>query len=613
MNKWNLNKALLDFSGKGDYWKIADACEGTQVFGGSGSGKTSGPLKAIATSFLSNEFGGLVLCDKVDEADSWIKLAKETGRSKDVILLSENHFDFLKYESEREGDASGECENIVNVFMEAAEIGATSSNGSGNDPYWQRAGRQLLRNVITLLQLTHKEVTLSNISRIISSSPGTKEEAVNKAWQKSSYCYKLFAQIASKGVSKEQAGDAELTHRYLLQEFPSLDNRTRSNIVSFFTTMADGFMRGKIREIFCSGKVDITPEMTHEQGKILIVDLSVKEWQEIGRYAAGIVKYSVQKSLERRKDSGKDSARPVFIFADESQFFVTNNDQKFQTTARSSRGCTVYATQNYPNYQAVLKNKAIVDALLGNLQTKIFCQNGDKETNNWGAESVCKDIVLRKSKNRSITNPIMGGSNYRHSLGQSEQKDFILEPRKFTELKKGNKDYHYKVSAIIWQGGRKWKNKQPYIETEFKQTKTLFKYSNKTNSIYSTAITIVSYAFLALLLYYIHAKESNYIKYLFEYYVYNEKKSVYFISALLGGTIAYMYLLVSCQKYFWLVIKASFIALLCFSVYYLNRFSMINSTEILIINIYLIGYFTYKLIFKDLFNIKFSNTYIVKR
>ena len=48
----------------GDMWRIKDACEGTIIFGGTGSGKTSGSGRAIATSFLSAGFGGLVLCAK---------------------------------------------------------------------------------------------------------------------------------------------------------------------------------------------------------------------------------------------------------------------------------------------------------------------------------------------------------------------------------------------------------------------------------------------------------------------------------------------------------------------------------------------------------------------
>ena len=42
----------------GDVWRIRDACEGTMIFGGTGSGKTSGSGRTLATSFLAAGFGG---------------------------------------------------------------------------------------------------------------------------------------------------------------------------------------------------------------------------------------------------------------------------------------------------------------------------------------------------------------------------------------------------------------------------------------------------------------------------------------------------------------------------------------------------------------------------
>ena len=55
--KYPLNKPLIHFS-ESDAWTIRDACEGVQIFGAIGSGKTSGSCKSIAQSFLGNGFGG---------------------------------------------------------------------------------------------------------------------------------------------------------------------------------------------------------------------------------------------------------------------------------------------------------------------------------------------------------------------------------------------------------------------------------------------------------------------------------------------------------------------------------------------------------------------------
>ena len=71
----------------GDVWRIRDACEGTMIFGGTGSGKTSGSGRTLANSFLAAGFGGLVLCAKPDEPALWRGYAAETGRGSDLVMF----------------------------------------------------------------------------------------------------------------------------------------------------------------------------------------------------------------------------------------------------------------------------------------------------------------------------------------------------------------------------------------------------------------------------------------------------------------------------------------------------------------------------------------------
>ena len=47
---FDLETPLLHFSDS-DPWRIRDACEGLQIFGGTGSGKTSGSGQAVARAF----------------------------------------------------------------------------------------------------------------------------------------------------------------------------------------------------------------------------------------------------------------------------------------------------------------------------------------------------------------------------------------------------------------------------------------------------------------------------------------------------------------------------------------------------------------------------------
>ena len=139
-----------------------------------------------------------------------------------------------------------------------------------------------------------------------------------------------------------------------------------------------------LRELF-SADTNIKPEDTFD-GKIIIVDLPVQEFRLVGRIANLAWKYcfKLPSCDGRHRPNRTPILRPVFLWADEAQNFVTNFDAEYQATARSAGGCTVYLTQNRESYGRVLKNMNAVDSLLGNLQCKFFCQNTG-QTNDWAS------------------------------------------------------------------------------------------------------------------------------------------------------------------------------------------------------------------------------------
>ena len=69
MGTFDLDTTLIDLHGETQdgIWTVRDAVEGVQIFGGIGSGKTSGSGRMIALKFLKAGFGGLVLTVKPDE------------------------------------------------------------------------------------------------------------------------------------------------------------------------------------------------------------------------------------------------------------------------------------------------------------------------------------------------------------------------------------------------------------------------------------------------------------------------------------------------------------------------------------------------------------------
>lgn len=462
---WELDAPLLYFSEHpDDAWRIRDACEGTQIFGATGSGKTSGSGRALARAFLQNDFGGLVLCAKTDEPELWFRYAAETGRRADLIQLSREQFNFLHYEANRPGAGAGQTENLVTLFMQVAEIANQRHGYATADLYWERAVKQLLRNAVDLLAIARGAVTLPELFEIIRTAPQDADEARNETWQKESPCFNYIQQAATNAAENPDVQpEYQMTAKYWLEEFPRMDNRPRSSIVSLFTTLADSFLRGKLRKLF-SSETTVIPDQT-TLGKIIVVDLPVKEWSELGQYAGVLMKFMTQKALERRP---ANDTRPVFIWADEAHFFTTAYDQIFQTTARAARACTVYLTQNYSNYLSALGGESArpkVDSLLGNLQTKIFHQNGDTATNNWAAEAIGRRLQYRFSSSR--THGFQSSSST-----ESEQQVIELEvqPREFTTLWKGGPQYECHVQAIVFQSGRRWSHGRTWKHVLFPQT-----------------------------------------------------------------------------------------------------------------------------------------------
>lgn len=78
----DLDTPLVRFSADPrDWWTLRDAVRGVQIFGGIGSGKSSGSGRTLALSLLKSGFGGLVLTGKVGETALWVEdYARRTGR-----------------------------------------------------------------------------------------------------------------------------------------------------------------------------------------------------------------------------------------------------------------------------------------------------------------------------------------------------------------------------------------------------------------------------------------------------------------------------------------------------------------------------------------------------
>ena len=469
----NLDYPLLNFSSNSsDNWTVRDAVRGVQIFGGIGSGKSSGSGKYIAKTFLQNGFGGIVLCAKPDERANWEKYAATTGRKDDLIIFSKNspyEFNPLQYEMTREGEGAGEVFNLSYLFMEIYKMGNRFSGGSqagDSERFWEQALKRCINRMIQLIQMAEEELSIENMQAILSSAPDeTEAKAIFKmsgedleTWAAENYCIHCLLRAGGNAIEGENEALYHHIKDYFTRQFAGLSENTRMTIVESFLGLAEPFTSGILKKHFANG-TNLKPELTHE-GKIIVLDFPVKEFLASGIYAQGIFKLLWQQATERRDI--KESPLPVFLWADESQLFISDYDQIFQTTARSSKACTVFISQNISNYYSAIGGKdprPKINSLLGNLSTKIFHANNDSVTNKWAAETI----------GQAWRNVSSMSTGEKQSSSISQKFHWQVEPREFTILKNGGEVNDFQVEGIVSIAGRQWSDGKNYGQNVFDQ------------------------------------------------------------------------------------------------------------------------------------------------
>ncbi len=389
LHPWSLHQPLMHLNDT-DCITIGDVCQGTQIFGATGSGKTTASLATILLYMLMLGFGGTLFTSKPSDRDYYLKLCRRANRLRDVIIISAENghrFNALEAELHRKDAGAGHAESVVGLLKAMLEItqGKGRNTSEGGD-YWELSSLQLFRNTATILICAQDEISSYDIHRLIVSAPTSFEQFHSEDWRRGSHFCNTLAKADRQNLDPLMRHDLQLAASYFIDEWLPLADRTRSSILSVASSTLDMLNRGIIREFTCS-KSNVFPEMMGE-GKIFIYDFPIKIFGEIGRLLQVQWKYCAQRALERRYVD--DETRPVFLASDESHFLFVDSDVLFQTTARSSKVATVNVTQSISNYLSVLGEQAEpkVHSLLGNMQNQVFHQQTDTKTNHYAAELI---------------------------------------------------------------------------------------------------------------------------------------------------------------------------------------------------------------------------------
>jgi TraM recognition site of TraD and TraG len=494
----SLDTPLLRF-GTED-WCIRDACEATSILGQPGSAKTTSSGAAILRVCCESGMGGAYFCAKSDAADEAIRIAKTTSRTRDLVFIdaSENseRFNILDYASRHLGGEGFE-QNLIELMgrmIEATrQTGGTRGGGAdGENRFFTDGALKWLSHVFPTLLAVYGTLRMEDVYRFLTGAPQTPAEALSAEWQQASYCYQTLAQLAVRAKQARATGtpDARLERvikehgDFFLDEAAKLDNRPRSSILSTLTNMIYPFLTGKLHDLFCT-TTTITPRATRD-GKIIVLNLPVLIYGAAGAVTQVLFKYLLGLDLQSQRVD--DTTRPVFIFADEAQFFLNSADADLLATARSSKICIVYITQDLPTYYAKLgaDSRDVAESILSKFGTRIFHANTSRETNQAASELIGKveKFHVSETRSRGSTSGTGGnrhdqsggfhgnhGANTGTSQSTSGYMDYEIPPDYFaTSLRTGGPANRFKADAIVVRNGRNWKETgRHWIKAEFSQ------------------------------------------------------------------------------------------------------------------------------------------------
>lgn len=493
---WSLEQTLLQLPDK-SHFTIGNAVEGVAVFGGIGSGKTSGSARMLALKYLQAGMGGLVLTVKTDEKEQWVNYCKEAGRFNDLIIIEpegKHRFNFLEYETRvKERTYSTNVVGILNTVIKASR---NDDNGGNDDAFWRDALTLTISNAVDLCILAYDTVTVQDLYDIFMTSPKKEEEKkeTDKVADKPVTAFMKAFRMAQYKVNKEVeawermmpegwienmeklglADEARMkavpvsrklisVYSFFMEKYKSLADRTKAIIDFKFMGFLYRLLQEPVYSMFCDGVSTVTPDDSLN-GKIILLDLPVKVYDQVGKDAQILFKYIWQRAMERR--NVKENDRPVFLFTDEAQHLLVGNDTLFQTTCRSSLIASVYITQNISNYYAHMGGSGSehhVQSFLGTLATKLFHANSHVETNRFASDLIGEHWVEDIGTSQSL----IGDPNLSNSTSYKLQKH--VRPEEFVSLSTGGKSCNFLTAAYMHRQGKTFNNEENYQRISFDQ------------------------------------------------------------------------------------------------------------------------------------------------
>jgi hypothetical protein len=227
---------------------------------------------------------------------------------------------------------------------------------------------------------------------------------------------------------------------------------------------------GQVRELM-STSTNVTPE-DFFNGKWLLIDMSIAEWGEIGRFVCAAWKYMTEKAILRRHADERSNV--VTIWVDEAGTHVNHFDGQFAQEARSHMGLMVNLIQSRHSLYATLKGvtgKEQANMLLAQFGHKIFHALGSPEDGEYAASTVGKSLQYFPGGKPDTVTPaweqIMGKGGFNGSF--STQYEQVLQANSFMHGLRCGGPPDFVADCIVVKTGEPFSNGCNWLPVAFSQ------------------------------------------------------------------------------------------------------------------------------------------------
>jgi len=473
-----LDKKLYRWS-KQDALKVRHLIEGgIHAFGRTGSGKTSSLIHIARAIMRYGNSSMLILCSKRGEYRDWMKLARQCGRRRDVLLFDPSQkwrFNLVGYEAARKGEGAGIAQNVARYLMSLRNIVFREDAQAGGDSkQWQTLDEHLITKTILMLQFAGQEITAPNIHEFIATAPVNAAQLASESWR-ADYCNRCLMAAFGRRKNATEQTDYDIAAKFFTKTWPETNDKTRSSIQTGTEGILFPMTLGVIRELL-STKCNFTPKQAIEKRWIVIVNMPPDEWGDAGIIAGNGIKLHWSKDVLRR--SIHRNSPLTCIWGDESSLWVNEFDAQYLSRCRSYRGCMVYLCQSLNSYREVLpasKADAVIKAMMDNFSHKLFFAIGDSDTAEWASTLCGKE--LRQFTGGGVQHAAYDPMAFVQQPGGAsssfhEQYAEVIQPGEFMNgLRTGSKANRCKVDAILIRSGVPFSNGLPLLDVTFDQRK----------------------------------------------------------------------------------------------------------------------------------------------